>query len=248
MSTNILHKVRAYLYDNPLTKGDVNDYVARVSSEQSLNVKQVAESAATRGGADITAASIEHGVNLWLQEMGFLLCDGFSINAEWFTAEPHIRGVFESPQEHFNPEKHTFLFELHQGSRLRKELSLVSVDILGVADTGISIAQVVDMKTGSVNDLLTPDRNLKISGHKVKVVGDKPGVGVVFHCESAAVGPFPVDPEDIIINNPSELMIVIPETMPSAAYRLEITTQFSIGQRLLNEPRTAVFDKILTVQ
>jgi hypothetical protein len=168
----ILHRIKAYLYDNPLTEKDENDFVARVSSEHSLNVQQIAEAAVSRGGSDVSAAAMEHAVNLFLKEMAYQLCDGFSINLGWFTAAVHIKGVFNSPQEHFNPEKHSILFEFQQGAELRKELPAVTVDVLGVADSGILIAQVVDVKTGSVNDLLTPGRNLKITGQKSIVVGD----------------------------------------------------------------------------
>ncbi|MDR1369694.1 MAG: hypothetical protein LBJ72_06165 [Dysgonamonadaceae bacterium] len=59
----IKHRIKACLYDNPLTKEDAEDYVARVSSEQSLTVAQIAETAASRGGADISASSMEHAVN-----------------------------------------------------------------------------------------------------------------------------------------------------------------------------------------
>ncbi|MDR2691823.1 MAG: DUF4469 domain-containing protein [Dysgonamonadaceae bacterium] len=57
-----------------------------------------------------------------------------------------------------------------------------------------------------------------------------------------------VAPDDIVINNPSELLIVIPQLLADT-YRLEITTQF-IGNstQYLKTPRTAVFDKILTVK
>jgi hypothetical protein len=243
----VLHRIKAYLYDNALTKEDVNDYVARVSSEHSLSVQQIAETATSRGGADISATAMEHAVNLWLKEMAYQLCDGFSVNTGWFTAAVHIKGVFDSPMEHFNPEKHHVLFEFQQGAELRKELPSVTVDILGVADSGIVIAQVVDMKTGSVNDVLTPGRNLKITGQKIKVTGTKPGVGILFRSMDDPEATYPVAPDEIVINNPSELMIVIPELIADT-YKLEITTQFSNNKvQLLKAPRTAVFDKILTV-
>jgi hypothetical protein len=191
---------------------------------------------------------MEHAVKLWLKEMAYQLCDGFSVNTGWFTAAVHIRGVFNSPQEHFNPEKHHVLFEFQQGAELRKELPAVTVDILGVADSGIVIAQVEDMKTGSVNNLLTPGRNLKITGHKIKVVGDKEGVGILFRSQDDPEAFYPVEPDEIVINNPSEVMIVIPDLIADT-YKLEITTQFSSDRKhLLNKPRTAVFDKILKVE
>jgi hypothetical protein len=40
-------------------------------------------------------------------------------------------------------------------------------------------------------------------------------------------------------------MIVIPE-LPKGTYRLEVITQYSVGA-ILKEPRTATFDRILTV-
>ena len=53
---------------------------------------------------------------------------------------------------------------------------------------------------------------------------------------------------DIVTNNPSELIIIIPE-LATGTYKLEITTQFSGNIHIaLKEPHTAIFDKILTVQ
>ena len=237
------HKIKAYLYDNALTDNP-NDFVARVQSECSLSIKDICQMAVTRGGADISAASMEHAVNLWLKEMAYLLCDGFSVNTGWFTANANIKGVFYSSNETFNPAKHTLLFDFLQGSQLRKELDSVEVNILGVADASLSVAQVKDVKTGSVNDLLTSERNLRIIGSKLKIAGDNPTNGIYFVNQATQVRT-KVDISDIVYNNPSELIILVP-ALPAGAYQLEITTQFA-GTNLLKEPRTTVFDKILTV-
>jgi hypothetical protein len=242
----ILHRIKAHLYENALTKDNSNDLIARVSAERSLSVKDICESAAGRGGADISAPAMEHGVNLWLKEMAYQLCDGYSVNTGWFTAGVHIKGVFDSPNEHFNPEKHTLLFEFQQGLLLRRELESVGVDILGMAETGMAIFQVTDVKTGSVNELLTPDRNLRISGHKIKIAGDNDANGVYF-INQASMKRIPVDVSDIVTNNPSELIVVIP-ALEKGTYKLEVTTQFGNNSKtLLNEPRTTVFDKLLSV-
>jgi hypothetical protein len=242
--TTILHRIKAYLYDNALTKDNPDDLIARVSSERSLSVKDICESAATRGGADISAAAMEHGVNLWLKGMGYRLCDGFSVNAGWFTASTHIKGVFNSPDEKFDPQKHTVLFEFHQGALLRKELDSVEVQIEGMADASLSITQVIDVKTGSVNDLLTPNRNLRIHGHKLKIAGDSDANGVYFVHQDTQEE-VKVDPTDIVTNNPSELVVVIPD-LSAETWKVKVTTQYS--SNLLKEPRTAIFDKALTVQ
>jgi hypothetical protein len=151
--------------------------------------------------------------------------------------------VFNSPDETFDKTKHTVSFDFTQGALLRKELETVTVEILGVADPALSIGQVVDVKTGSVNDLLTPGRNLRITGSKLKIAGDNPANGVYF---ASAAGRIKVDPTDIVINNPSELIIIIPD-LPAGTYRVEVVTQYSQGP-LLKEPRSVVFEKTLTVQ
>jgi len=239
-----LHKIKAYLYDNVLTE-DPFDLIARVAAEHSLNIRNICDTAVSRGGANISAASMEHAVNLWFKEMAYRLCDGFSVNTGWFTVAPHIRGVFNSPTETFNPAKHTLLFSFSQGTLLRREIATTEVQILGVADPSLSIAQVTDVKTSSVNDLLTPNRNLRISGSRLKIAGDNPANGVFFISQDTQER-IRVETDDIVTNNPSELIIVIPALAPGA-YRVEVVTQFSTGGAVLKEPKSALFDRTLTV-
>ncbi len=112
----ILHKIKAYLYDNYLTKDNPNDYIARVSSERSLNIEEICLSAVMRGGADVSASAMKHAAELFLKEMAYhLLCDGYSVNTGYFTASALIRGVFDSPSEDFTQGMHAILFRFNQG-------------------------------------------------------------------------------------------------------------------------------------
>lgn len=118
-----LHKIQAHLYDNVLSPNP-SDYIARVTAERSLNVRDICVSAVARGGADVPAEAMEHAVTL---------------------ARTHV------------------------------------------------------------------------------------------------------EQSDVAINNPSEVMIIIPQ-LTAGTYHLEITTQFGSNTKtLLKEPRTAIFDRILTV-
>jgi len=239
----VLHKIKAQLYDNVLTENP-NDFIARVVSEKSLNIKDICLSATTRGGSDVSAAAMEHAVNLWLKEMAYNLCDGFSVNAGYFTAQASIRGSFYSSADKFNPEKHSVAFDFNQGSLLRKELGSVEVNILGAAEASTFIAQVVDVKTGSVNELLTPNRNLRISGGKIKIAGENEQNGVYFVNQGTSER-VKVDSTDIVSNNPSGLIIVIP-ALAAGEYKIEIITQFC-GSTVLKEPKNATLEKVLTV-
>ena len=242
------HKMKGWLHDNVLTENP-NDFYLRIVSEASLSINDISQSASKRGGADVSPAAMTHAVRLWLGEMAYRACDGFAINAEWFTVQPVVKGVFNSPAEKFNPAKHTIVFDFKQGSRMRKELAGIQVQILGVASSGLSIAQVADVRTGSVNDLLTPGRNLRITGNRLRIAGANPANGIFFICWETGERT-KVDMQDIVTNNPSELLIIIPD-LNEGTYQLEVTTQFGSGtsnSQLLKEPRTTVFDRILTVE
>lgn len=245
MEATIKHSIKAYLYDNLLTD-DPNDYAARVSSERTLDVEAICQSAVSRGGADISAKSMAHAVDLFLKEMAYVLCDGYSVNTGYFTAGAQIKGVFNSPKETFSRDKHAVGFTFNQGESLRKELANVDVTIMGVAEAGCEIVQVTDVKTGIVNGTITPGRNLKIRGSKIKLVGEPDLVGVYFVNQATAFET-KVDATDVVTNNPSELIVVIPP-LSASTYTVEVRTKYSNGSLMLKEVRTAKFDKPLTVE
>lgn len=242
---NSFHKIKAKLYPNLLTE-DPNDFSARVISERTLNTKEVAQQAVSRGGAATTAEAMEHNVGLFFKEMEYQLSDGFSVNTGYFQATPLIRGVFNSPTETFNPDKHAILYQFNQGDILRKGLSNITVEITGIGDSSLSVSEVMDVKTGSVNDVITPNRNLRIKGFKLKLAGDNPNVGVFF-INQATQERTKVETSEIVNNNPAELIIVTP-VLAAGMYLLEVVSQFAGGGVNLKEPRTSAFDKILTVQ
>jgi hypothetical protein len=110
----------------------------RHCAERTLSVRDICQSAVERGGADINAAAMEHAVELFHKEMAYRLCDGFSVNTSWYNASTHVKGVFTSPAEPFDPAKHSVAVEFRQGAELRRELGLVSVQILGKAESASS--------------------------------------------------------------------------------------------------------------
>jgi len=85
----------------------------------------------------------------------------------------------------------------------------------------------------------------------LKIVGDSPQIGVYFQriegTEGEDAESFKVPENDIVVNMPSELIVIIPP-LEHGSYKLVIRTQFSAGANLLKEPRMTMFDKILHVQ
>ena len=237
------YKIKAQLYDNPTNP---NDFVARVTSDRSLNVYDICDAAVKRGEikgvntADMTAA-----VNAFLKETTYQLCDGNIVNTDLFTVVPKIKGSFNSENEKFIPTNHRLIFYFHQGAMLCEEAKKVYVDINGLADMPAAILQVTDVKTGSVNNTITPRHALKIAGNRVKICGENRQNGVYFVNETSG-WKTKIDDTDIVSNTPAELVIMTPE-LARGSYKIELITQYSAAQYMLKEPKTAVFDKVLTV-
>ena len=66
----------------------------------------------------------------------------------------------------------------------------------------------VDTKTGSINDLVTHGGTPKIKGGKLKIAGNYSQVGISFEDEAGNIAR--VDERNIMVNNPSELIVQIP--------------------------------------
>lgn len=240
----IYHRIKAYLYRNLFTP-DPNDYIARGVSERSLGVREICQSAVTRGQAKTTVEDMEYNINLFLDEMAYLLCDGYAVNTGYFKANNVIRGVFGNPQEKFDRKKHKVIFKFKQGHLLKEMADAIEVDVVGLASEPNYISQVTDVKSGSVNNLLTPNRILRINGVRIKIAGEDPEAGIYF-INQQSDHKTKVDVTDVVTNYPSEISVIVPQMIPGR-YKLEIKTQFT-GSFLLKDIRTITFLRDLSVQ
>ncbi|MDR2125340.1 MAG: DUF4469 domain-containing protein, partial [Prevotellaceae bacterium] len=93
---------------------------------------------------------------------------------------------------------------------------------------------------------LSRNRNAQVEGTYIKVVGDDPTVGV--YLENVDSGTeYKFTDEYIVVNNPGNLMLLIPSDLAEGTYHLKIVTQFTHTKKFLVTPRQTVFDQELTV-
>jgi nucleoid DNA-binding protein len=238
------HRIKAILIPNLLTK-DPDDFYAKVVSEHTLGIDDICESAVERGNAPTTAEAMKINVKLFFKEMEYQLKDGYSVNTGYFIATMLIKGVFKHVSDKFDKMRHSLYFQFNQGEILRKGLGDVEVEITGAGESGMLIFEVVDVKTGSVNDRVTPNRNLRIRGSKLKLTGEHPDAGVYFINEITGEE-IKVEADEVVDNKPSELVIVVPQ-LKSGLYLVQVCTRYAGSSKTLKEPRRVSFDKTLTV-
>jgi hypothetical protein len=198
-----------------------------------------------RIGAGLTRSDIVAVLEAEKQVVVEIVSDGGAVTTELFNAFPSIQGVFHSAEDAVDGVHQKVKINLHAGTAIRDAAGAVKTKKLPGIVSGTIISSVTDVKTGSQNSLLTPGRNIKVSGSKVKIAGEDPAVGLFFEPEAGGA-PVPVDSSDLVINRPAELIAVIPALAPGV-YRLRLVTQYSGGTQL-KHPHTVTFDKPLTVQ
>jgi len=235
--TEVLHRLRVKLYPNYLPNVE-GAYIARTDSEASLNIEQVCAALKNRGGYGGDYEDLVEGVKQFFDEAAYQLCDGFSVNTGYYSIHPNVGGTFNNTSEIHDHKKHPITFRFRTGRKLRRLIEHIAVDIEGIADTSGYIDEFIDAEEDSINAHYLPGNQFILHGHKIKVAGDDPSVGVYF---------VPVnDPSKTIKatriaeNGTSKIIGVAPGT-GSSPVRIEIRTQYTgSGNAFLKTVRTII--------
>ena len=93
---------------------------------------------------------------------------------------------------------------------------------------------------------LTKGKTAEIKGSYIKIAGEHTDCGIYFtNMDTKAKTKVPA--ENIALNEPSRLLILVPDSLPAGNYELSITTQSSSGKPLLKQPRTEVFNGTVVI-
>ncbi|MDR1399127.1 MAG: DUF4469 domain-containing protein [Treponema sp.] len=240
----VLHHIRVKLYPNYLLNVE-GAYIARTDNEASLSIEEICVALKTRGGFTGSYDELVEHVKQFFAEAAYQLCDGFAVNTGYFSIYPNVGGSFNRTEGH-DAQKHPVTFRFRPLAPLRALAKHIVIDIEGVANVSGYIAQFIDIKTGSVNDALTPGGVFSIVGRKIKIVGNDPEIGVYFVSTQNSDQRVKVV-ERFIQNMPSKLIGIVPE-LSAGTWKAEIKTQFSgSGSTTLLEPRVIVSEATLTV-
>ena len=227
------HTLKGWLVDNTLTVDDKEDKILMLDSAGSLTLADIIEEM-KREDTGLRTETLEHALKLFNRVTADLLLRGFSVNTGLFHAVPQFRGVIENGA--WDPERNSIYVSFTQDKDLREAIAETSVDILGDKASGMYISGVKDTATQATNGTMTPGRNFIISGRLLKVEGDAPTVGITFRSADGAETVLPADM--ISVNNPSQLVILVPADLAPGEYTLTVTTQYTGSGTPLKTPRS----------
>jgi len=232
--TNIFHHIRVKLYPNYLSKEDKGTFIARTDSDKTVDVKDTCTIMVTRAGFDGSFETLHDYVRQYLKEVAYQLCDGFTVNLEYFTVHPNVGGVFHSANEAHDHKLHPITFRFSPLAKLRALAKNIDVEVVGIADTPAYIDQFVDLEEDMTNSLIVAGHGFAVHGHNIKIDGDDP-CGMYFVQVDDPSQKVLV--ERILENTPSKITAIAPD-LDNRVYRVEIVTKYTKGGSSLQSPRT----------
>ena len=241
------NKLKSELLTSP--KGEVsreegNKYCAQVVNSRSYTFDDIAKHLLKHniGLSSSAIYGLWEGIKGAVEEF---ISEGGSIKTELFHVHTSIKGVFNGLEDGFDSSRHTIKLNLRPGILLRDTPKSLRVKKIKSAAKSM-ILSVTDINSGSVNWNLTPGKNIRIVGQRVKIDGKDPSCGLYFIPEKSNQEPVKIELNDVVMNKPSQLIAVVPK-LNKGLWNLRLVTQFGTGKHCYKEPQNITFDKKLSV-
>lgn len=225
--------LKGWLADNTVTTDNKDDKILLLESAGSVNLDKICEEMKNED-TGLRTETIVHVVTLFLRIVARFILNGYSVNTSLFRAVAQFTGVIEGGK--WDPEKNSVYVSFIQDKMIREEIAKTTVNILGMKADVMYILETEDKKSKLKDGSATAGRNFFVRGSMLKVMGDDPSVGVTLTDEKGVVKK--LEDDEIAINKPSELTLLIPADLTAGTYTLTVTTQYSKGNVGLKEPRS----------
>lgn len=226
------------LQENHLTS-DPNDYMAMVQPLSTVGEAQVIQRMIEQGST-VNRPDILASLEDYFSAVESLVLEGNNVNTPLANFGASIKGVFEGQGDGFDAARHHLRARVTPGARLRKTISA-----RGSASKQETIKprpnpqEFTDINTGERNSVLTPGGMAQILGHRLKFDPAETVQGIFFVASDGSDAKVDV----VGGNKPAELMFLVPDSLVSGDYTLEVRAV--LPQR--TDLRRGSLDAVLTV-
>lgn len=202
-----------------------NNFLARPHAKESYDKMKFIKRLVGKGTL-VTETDAVAALNAIENTVMEILEEGSMINLPLFNTSFSISGVFDSPDDIFDTNRHKLNVNLTKGSLLRGVEKRISVEKSYKASPHPQIVEVKDIFSGEKNSVLTSNGAIVVRGYNIKIEGDDPACGLWF-----AGNDKEIKAEILSENKPSMLLAVIP-VLDKGEYQLKVATQYSRSRTL----------------
>ena len=224
---------RYVLHENHLFK-DKNAYRAQIRPADSLNLNDVINRMLQRGST-VSKPDILGVLEDYHETIEALLREGNNIKTPLCNFSISIKGIFNGPDDTFDPVRHKLIASTTPGARLKKWIQTkIKLEKLKADTPQPLLQQFKDINSDLRNQQLTPGGMGELVGFRLKFDETDPKQGIFFLSENGA----PVRAEVIGANQPKKLLFMVPD-LDEGPYQIEVRAKFGDnmirGGRLLTK-------------
>jgi hypothetical protein len=227
-------ELKVWIVPNHVTIDNKTDKILMLDTTGNVTYEQLLSKMKSKNSG-IPPQMITAVVELHNETVAELLGDGCSVNTGLFRAVPTIKGIFD---KQWDPERNSIHVSVTPDKVLREAIAKTKVHVLGEKGNAMYIIEGQDTETRSTDGTATAGNTYTVHGRMLKVVGSDPSVGITLTNE-ATQGTTKIAIEKVAVNNPGNLVFLIPAGLTDGVYVLTVTTQYSGSTKLRKTPRSA---------
>ena len=229
------------LVENLLTERP-DDYSAQTHNLASLDKEAIITRMLNRGTL-LTRTDIVAVLNNFEETINEVHLEGYVVTLPLFNTSTSISGVFESPLDSFDGNRHKLNINLTKGAVLRNTEKNVKFEKTNTAAPLPNIQEVKDSLSGTVNEKLTSKGVIELRGYNLKIDGDDPTCGLwIMDADTGEE----TKCEVFVDNKPSKIIAVLP-ALPNGSYLVKVVSQYNNGGKFLKTPKQCIYPKPLMV-
>lgn len=227
--------LKAWIKNNTVTSDDKEDKILTVESAGSLTLDDVFDEM-VREDTGLRRETMVHSINLYNNTLSRLVLNGYTINTGLFYMSPLFRGIITDGV--WDDKVNSIYINFQQGKLLREGSAKTLVKILGTKQNSAYIIGSEDTTTRATDGTATPGRTFRIRGKKIRIAGDDPTVGV--YIIDSDNNETKLSNDMIVLNNPSDLIVLLPADLSKGTYEMRLVTQFCSSSAMLKTPRQLI--------
>ena len=170
--------------------------------------------------------------------------EGNALHLPLFNTSFSISGVFDSPLDSFDGNRHKLNINLTKGTLLREAERSVKLEKANVSAPQPHIQEVKDSVSATVNERLTPNGVVELRGYNLRIDGSDSSCGLWFVPEG---GGAEQKAAVFVENKPSKIVAMIP-ALGAGNWQVKVVTQHTGSGTMVRVPKVFVYPKPLSVQ
>jgi hypothetical protein len=218
-------KINYVLHPNLMT-AEPYSFKAMAVKRTTYNIDNVVEQI-TGEGSILKITECYAVIDAFLRQVGFNLKEGICFHSEYFSLSPEISGVFNDDKDKYDPERHQVYPNVKPGKTWKENMANAKLEKMVADENKPQIENVIDMKTKTIDQSLSPGGMAEIRGQLLKIDETANDEGIFIISEN---GGGETKVSYLYENFPKTLQFEIPEGLTAGNYKIEVRNRAHKGK------------------